>query len=176
MRFHPVASRSVLLVALAPSALSQFGPPQELTEQVQRGRDIFAEDIDGGGITDLLWAAEPFVWYEGLASGGFGERHVVVDVQPNRPYAAADVDGDSDVDILHREGFDQVHWLENLGSGVFGTSQPLGTLVTTFSSISVVDLDLDGVDDTPLVPCRPPATSPGFAGSVASHSTRRPCS
>ncbi len=112
---------------------------------------VFAADLDGDGDNDMLSASSEdnkIAWYENLDGlGNFSLTKVIsTEVEGARDVAAADLDGDGDMDVLAaaRRG-NYVVWYENLdGKGDFGPLQVIGTNLSQVQDLSTVDLDGDG--------------------------------
>ena len=93
-------------------------------------RSVYVEDVDGDGDLDILGAAEAdhdITWWENDGSpqddtGGDGNSWTQHTIDGNfivaSFVAAADMDGDGDMDVLGIAGTaDIVKWWENDGSG-----------------------------------------------------------
>ncbi|WP_197525753.1 FG-GAP-like repeat-containing protein [Pseudobythopirellula maris] len=111
------------------------------TETVDWLRSAVVTDIDGDGADDLVsWQQQAgLVWRKNDGSGGFGDfRTITSDTSfYNHRYAAADLDGDGDNDIVGSNN----RWYRN-DSGNFTTLE-----LDRFSSnaaIVTVDFDQDG--------------------------------
>lgn len=86
----------------------------------------------------------------GVAEAGvtFGPAQLVsTTVDDLNSLFAADLDGDTDVDLVSAAG-DTVAWYENIdGAGTFGSEQVIATLLGEFVSVFAVDIDGDGDGD-----------------------------
>ena len=78
--------------------------------------------------------------------GNFGGQQVISAAAAGAEYVhVADLDGDSDVDVLSASYDDgTVAWYENLGSGSFGPQQVITTAALEAESVATADLDGDG--------------------------------
>jgi len=133
-----------------------FGPQRVITTEADGANAVFAADLDGDGDTDVLSADlgdSMIQWYQNIDGlGAFGPKRAIAAVIDGAAFVyAADVDGDSDIDVLtpsgHRKG---LAWYEN--SGGFGSLR--GQL--QFSSDSpdaraVVTADFDSDGDTDVL-------------------------
>lgn len=130
---------------------ASFGPQQILTDQALSATEVRADDIDGDGDLDVLAAAgglHGIGWFENLdGAGTFGPARVVtLDLPKATCVFAADLDGDTDLDVLGTSrADDKVVWLENLdGLGNFGNQQELPHDIPKASAVCSTDLDGDG--------------------------------
>jgi len=114
---------------------------------------VYAADVDGDDDIDVLGAAggaDDITWWENLdGSGTSWAEHTVDDYFDGANYVyAADVDGDSDLDVLGaaRDDADDITWWENLDGS--GTSWTEHTVDGNFDGAnSVYAADVDGDDD-----------------------------
>ena len=133
-----------------------FGDQQLVDDTADGVRMARPADLDGDGDDDLLVAIElgdQVAWYQNVDGiGGFGPRNVISTTQ-NGPRAvyAADLDGDTDLDVLCVSTVDDVlAWYENLdGAGSFGAAQVIHT--GGDFPVSVIAADLDGDNDMDVV-------------------------
>lgn len=111
-----------------------------------------AADIDGDNDLDIIASglynaiSTPLQIYINQGSGIFVKQpfdreggHAAI--------KTADVDGDNDLDIIasNRGGIThEIIWIENIGSGNFGSSQLISTNIFNPESIFTIDLDIDG--------------------------------
>lgn len=117
-------------------------------------RYIDAEDLDGDGDLDLVTASygnSTIGWYENLGGTVFSSRQLVAAIDRPGAVIAVDVDGDGDRDITcsgFNFGGDDVGWVENLGSGVFGTLNVLYSREDSeLHELVSADFDQDGDED-----------------------------
>ena len=127
-----------------------------VTDQAIGPLSVFAADVDGDGAEDVLSTSAAdydadVSWYRNEGQGVFGPQRVIT-LEVTLPYAvaAADIDGDGDMDVLsasYGEGDvdDTVAWYENTdGQGTFGEQKVLGEHVGGASAVTTADLDGDG--------------------------------
>ena len=117
---------------------------------------VVISDINGDTFPDLLvsvFSSDSVQWYENLdGQGNFGSAQLISSNVPGIQDAiAADLDGDSDLDVITNTQDDlTLSWFENLdGQGNFGTQQIVTSTVT--NGRSVFAEDIDGDDDMDLV-------------------------
>lgn len=128
-----------------------FGPEQAISTLADGAWGLAAADLDGDGDLDVLAGAEiadTVLWYENTdGNGAFGPaRTVVASVDGPRFVAAADVDGDGDLDVVATaRSADQVSWYANtdgLGSFALGGTVASGPDDPIWAGPA--DLDGDG--------------------------------
>ncbi|NIQ19394.1 MAG: hypothetical protein GTN95_04140, partial [Gammaproteobacteria bacterium] len=131
-----------------------FGSPQVISSTAERGRSVFAADLDGDGDLDVLSASQlddKIAWYENLdGAGNFGPQQVITTAADGAfSVFAADLDGDGDIDVLSASiDDDKIAWYENLdGDGNFGSRQVISTASIYPTSVFAADLDRDGDND-----------------------------
>jgi FG-GAP-like repeat/Secretion system C-terminal sorting domain len=114
-------------------------------------QSLYSTDIDGDGDEDLLVAQagdDKIAWYENLDGiGSFGSQQVIsTSADAAHVVFAADIDGDSDIDVLSASCMDdKIAWYENIdGLGMFGPQQIITTDAEWPRSIFSADLDGDG--------------------------------
>ena len=110
-----------------------------------------AGDLDGDGDIDILSAAEignTIAWWENTAGDGSAWTAHAVDttMTGTRWVAAADVDGDSDRDLVGTGGAaDSLAWYENtVGDGSAWTKHMVDNAIDDASRGAIADLDGDG--------------------------------
>ncbi|MDC8001442.1 T9SS type A sorting domain-containing protein [Aequorivita todarodis] len=145
---------SILLCFLCIVASAQFGPQQVITTEAIGVELVIAVDIDGDGDMDIASASrgsDTIAWQENLDGlGAFGPQQMITTSLDQTVYvAAADLDGDWDMDILGISGFgDLVVWFENLdGLGSFSPQRIIDASTILPSEIITADIDGDGDED-----------------------------
>ena len=132
-----------------------FGPQKIITKSSVDTKSLYTTDIDGDGDIDVL-SASSFVhhsdgkiaWYENInGQGNFVQKIITAnDVVNASGVYAADINGDSKIDVVSSSE-SKLAWYENIdGQGNFGLQQIIATdnLVYT-PKILTVDLDIDGI-------------------------------
>ena len=132
--------------------LGNFGPEQVITTMASDARAVFAADLDGDGDVDVLSASsfnDTIAWYENTDGlGTFGPRQTIENqASEARAVIAADLDGDSDMDVLSASlADDTIAWYENTdGLGTFGPQLVISTAAD--GPITIFTADLDGDSD-----------------------------
>jgi len=121
-------------------------------------RAVYAADIDGDSDMDFIasssadWSGKVY-WYENDGSGGGWASHTIAGNYANaREVSVADVDGDTDLDVIcaSSEVEDIVWWSNNDGVGGSWTTHTVdGTPVGGY--FSARGADMDGDSDTDIV-------------------------
>ena len=130
--------------------LGNFDVAKLINSNSTTAHDLKAVDVDGDDDIDIIVAhsiGETLVWYENLDGlGDFSEAQTIDnDIYGFRAVFAADIDGDSDIDLFSTSGPDQIVWYENIdGTGAFGPEQIIGVPGGYLNSLVGVDLDGDG--------------------------------
>ena len=101
---------------------ADFGPQQVITTAAFDAFSVYTADIDGDGDLDALSASEDdhkIAWYENrlnASEADFGpQQTITTNAAKTRSVYAADLDGDSDIDVLSASWEDdKVAWYENL--------------------------------------------------------------
>ncbi|MCA9504263.1 MAG: VCBS repeat-containing protein [Myxococcales bacterium] len=133
--------------------LGTFGPEQSITVLADGAYSVLAADLDGDSDLDVLSSSitdDKIAWYANTnGSGSFGPQQVISTLADlPRSIAVADVDGDSDLDVLSASvNDDEVAWYANDGTGAFGPQQVISTLADGPVSVFAADLDGDGDAD-----------------------------
>ena len=132
--------------------LGAFGSEQVITTTASDARAVFAADLDGDGDVDVLSASSldnKIAWYENTDGlGTFGPRQTIENqADEARAVIAADLDGDSDMDVLSASlADDTIAWYENTdGAGSFGPQLVISTAAD--GPITIFTADLDGDSD-----------------------------
>jgi len=115
---------------------------------------VYTADMDSDGDIDVLGAAssgDEITWWENINGTGttWTEHTVGGNFDGAISVQAADIDGDSDMDVLGA-GFDanDITWWENTdGSGVFWNEHTINSNYNHASSVCACDIDDDGFMD-----------------------------
>ncbi len=133
-----------------------FGPERLISAVAEGARSVFAIDLDGDLDLDVvagLSESDTVAWYENLDGlGNFGSQQLVSAVADQvLSVFAADLDGDSDADIVSANfSGDEVAWYENSdGLGSFGPPQVIAG--AALGAWSVIAADVDGDNDMDVV-------------------------
>ena len=128
-----------------------FGPPTVLSSGLQQVFSVHIADLDGDNDLDIISSSfdqGTVFWMENLdGMGDFSTTHLISsDVLGGFDVIAADLDGDSDLDvIINISNFKELAWFENLdGLGNFGSKQTVSTTATNGRSVFAGDIDGDG--------------------------------
>ncbi|OFY36131.1 MAG: hypothetical protein A2W91_04925 [Bacteroidetes bacterium GWF2_38_335] len=128
-----------------------FGVQKIITLSATGANSVCSVDIDGDGDFDVLSSSSmdnKITWYENTDGfGTFSTTHVICNTV-NNPQSVffADIDGDSDMDVLSASaGDDKIAWYENTdGAGTFGPQIIISTNANGATSVYSADIDLDG--------------------------------
>ena len=130
--------------------LGSFGAPQVITTAADGAISVYAADVDGDGDVDVLSASlfdDKIAWYENTDGlGSFGAQQVITTAAGGaRSVYAADLDGDSDLDVLSASFNDnKIEWYENAdGLGSFGAPKVITTAASGARSVYATDVDGD---------------------------------
>ena len=127
-----------------------FGDQQVISTSADGATSVYAADLDGDGLLDVLSASfgdDKIAWYPNEGGGAFGSEQVITtSANSARSVYAADVDGDGDVDVLSASrDDDKIAWYENTGGGVFDPEQQvITTSAARARSVYAADVDGDG--------------------------------
>ncbi|PHR10346.1 MAG: hypothetical protein COA40_14620 [Aequorivita sp.] len=133
------------------NGLGIFGPAHIVDENLGYSESISTVDLDGDGDKDIIFANysyDLFVWYENLDGQGSFSAPQIIDDSLNATIAIyfADIDGDSDMDIIGSSlSDDMVVWYENTdGAGTFGPKNIISDTCLSPWLIRTMDADQDG--------------------------------
>ncbi|MEZ4857265.1 MAG: T9SS type A sorting domain-containing protein [Flavobacteriaceae bacterium] len=131
-----------------------FGSQQIISTEGDGPWAVFAMDLDGDGLKDVMTAnsfSNDLLWFKNLGNGLFGEKQVIGTLEFPLDIYAADMDGDDDRDILSLSPVDNsIVWYKNLdGLGTFGPQQIIGT--DALFAITIRAADLDGDNDMDVI-------------------------
>ena len=126
---------------------------EHIVDEEFTGADsVFAADVDGDMDIDILAAARvvnDIAWWENVDGAGTSwTKHTVIDDFENPlDVKAADVDGDSDIDVIGAGWYeDDITWWENVDGS--GTSWEGHTIDNSFEYVSLLwAVDVDGDND-----------------------------
>jgi hypothetical protein len=128
-----------------------FGPQQVISTEADGAQSVFAVDVDGDSDTDILsasWSDDKIAWYQNTdGAGNFGPQLVISTTASGaRSVFAADVDGDSDMDVLSASSDDhKIAWYENTnGLGDFGPDRVVSRSEGGAAAVHAADVDGDG--------------------------------
>jgi hypothetical protein len=127
-----------------------------ITSTADAVRTVIAADLDGDGDLDVVSASEgddTIAWHANLdGKGTFGSRQIITSAADGaHGVAAADFDGDGDIDIVAASYIGgTITWHENLNG--LATSWSTHTIATGASAVNwVVAGDLDGDGDLDVI-------------------------
>ena len=110
-----------------------------------------AADLDGDGDNDILSASRSdseIAWYQNADGlGNFGAQQIITsDLMSANFVSTADLDGDSDMDVVSSSYNDGIiDWYENTdGQGSFGPQNIITTNAIEVNSVFTIDIDNDG--------------------------------
>ena len=143
------------IMLFATPAFAQFSNQKEISSTVDGAISVFAADLDGDGDQDVLSASREdhtIAWYENLDGlGTFSAQQVISsEAYSANTVAAADLDGDDDLDVLAAysgdRGFDgNIVWYQNTdGLGSFSLEKEISSTVDGGTNIFARDFDGDG--------------------------------
>ena len=132
-----------------------FGPQRIISREARGARSARAADVDGDGDRDVI-AALPgdreIAWFENTdGQGTFGARHVLHRTRAY-PYwlVPADLDGDSDLDVLAACAAGTIQWHENTDAlGTYRLQQRM--TLSAWHPLSLCAADFDGDGDADLL-------------------------
>ncbi len=138
------------LVWLANNGAGNFAAQQSLVSVAPTNPTfITSTDINGDGFMDILagnqtlpGGGESFVWYANDGAGNFGAMQLlnIPSYSSVQLHTTADLDNDGDIDIVFSYKEDEnftyplhLAWLQNDGTGSFGSPQIINSPITWFS-------------------------------------------
>lgn len=152
------ASRSDTKIAWYENTDGQgnYGPQQIISETLNDPYSVFAADLDGDGINDVLAASvtgDTVGWFKNLDGQGTFGTYLPISTLTDGPTSiyAADADGDGDMDVFSTSsGDDKVAWYENMdGQGNFGSQQIISTNFNV--PVFLVSGDIDDDEDIDII-------------------------
>ena len=139
----------------------EFSAQRVITTDADGAETVHAADLDGDGDADVLYAAwgtgvgnnAKVAWQENLGGGAFSAQRVITDdVQGVTWVHAADLDGDSDIDVFYPAfNASKVGWNENLGNGTFAAQRILAQSPEILNPNVVHAADVDGDGDMDML-------------------------
>ncbi|MEZ4875245.1 MAG: VCBS repeat-containing protein [Flavobacteriaceae bacterium] len=143
-----------LLLLFGLSGLAQFGPQQVISTEGDGPEGLYAADLDGDNIKDVITAnsfSNEILWFKNMGDGSFGTKQFIGTLNFPLDVYASDIDGDNDMDVLSLSPADNtVVWYENLdGLGSFGPERIIGN--DAVFAITVRAADLDGDNDLDVI-------------------------
>lgn len=141
------------VLSTIPISRAQNQPPEHvITTEVDAPQSVYAADLDGDGSPDVLSASggdDKIAWYRNQLdeSEGFSNQNIITEsAEFAQSVYAADLDGDSDYDVLRGGEDGTVAWHENNGSGTFGSQKVIDDEGDA-ESVYTDDMDDDGDQD-----------------------------
>ena len=126
-----------------------FSSPRVIGD-VFGANDVITADLDGDLDQDAVVngaGSNELFWYENTDGlGNFGTAQLITSTATNaRSVFAADLDGDTDLDIVSSDSGDYtVTWFENLdGNGAFSSEKVIAGTASGVAEIFIADLDGD---------------------------------
>ncbi len=128
-----------------------FGEQRIIAHSLSRPMSVFAADLDADGDLDVLSASrtsDMIAWHENLdGRGAFGlPQLITMNARGAARVAAADVNGDGDLDVIALSQDDEtIAFYENTdGRGTFGVEQVIADEVRFGLDLAAADIDQDG--------------------------------
>lgn len=152
----------ILCLSIQSVSIAQFAPESSYITSNFYGQTISVEvgDMDGDGLDDFLIQFEFYNktgWAKNLGDGNWSTLQFISQGEGSGiAIKAADMDGDGDMDALtafsNNSNYTMIGWIENLGSGKFGSPQLIFSKNTSFYDDTCIDAgDLDGDGDVDIV-------------------------
>lgn len=129
-----------------------FGPQQLVAPVFEDCRTVAAGDLDGDGLPDLVTnngytATSQLFWCRNLGNGNFAPPDTLAKLGFHSYVTMADMDGDTDIDVVACYGLDQIGWFENDGTGQVGAVNEFAEGIVHTHYVQTDDLDGDGLPD-----------------------------
>ncbi len=136
------------------SVTAQFGPPQQIANNIEWTSALNTADLNGDGFVDVLSGSSldhEIVWYENLdGSGNFGNPNLISDLASGvESIFSVDIDNDGDMDIVAAlNDSNSIVWIENLdGLGNFGAMNIINNNALSARLVKAGDFNNDGFYD-----------------------------
>ncbi|MEZ4934834.1 MAG: FG-GAP-like repeat-containing protein [Saprospiraceae bacterium] len=129
-----------------------FGPQQLVAPAFNDARTVATGDLDGDGLPDVLCnnalsSGGEVLWMRNLGNGSFATPQLVSDIGEPSFVTVADMDGDTDLDVIFCHTLSDISWVENDGSGQFGAPNELANEIVYAYYVQTDDLNGDGLPD-----------------------------
>jgi hypothetical protein len=132
----------------------RFGPERLISTIAEGAFCVVGTDLDGDTDVDVLSASrwdDKVAWYENTdGAGSFGPQQVISTAADGAlSVFAADLDGDTDIDVLSASvSDDKIAWYENAsGDGTVWIARAISVQADGARSVFAADLDGDGDND-----------------------------
>jgi len=132
----------------------KFSAPIIISNQAIKARSVFAADVNGDGLIDVLSASESddkIAWYKNLGNNGQFSAPIIISDQAIGASSvfAADVNGDGFIDVLSAYyGDNAIAWYKNLGNdGQFSAPIIINDLAMYAQSVFAADVNGDHLID-----------------------------
>ena len=131
-----------------------FGSRQIVSTALGSPNGLFAADLDGDGLVDIACASfndSTVAWFKNLGGStpAFALNVVTTGAYHALSVAASNINAETGLDILSTSANpdNKVAWYRNNPLGTFGPQNVLSTVAASPSSITVSDLDGNGIPD-----------------------------
>lgn len=132
-----------------------FGTRQIISTAQFSPTGLFAADLDGDGLVDIACSSYPdstaIAWFKNLggAAPTFALHIISATASGALSVAAANINGELGLDVLSTSPNpdNKVAWYRNIPAGNFGSQNIISTAAASPSSISLGDLDANGILD-----------------------------